>query len=158
VPLRPRTRASLPHPHPQWEQARAKHGDDVCVYRREGEHIDRSRTDGDAHALVELYVLGDGGLVGATIVGARAGEVVSEVALAMANGLKAGDIALAMHPYPAHTIGLQQVASQAASDLFVNSRVGRFVSGLYGGGPHAGAAKGAAGAVMGDGDGVGPFR
>lgn len=69
--------------------------------------------------------------MGSTVVGQRAGELIGEVSLAMTKGMKAADVALAIHAYPTHSIGLQQVASEIGSAVFRASTVGRIASSLY---------------------------
>lgn len=117
----------------QPRQAEALHGaEDVMTVRRANGKIDRSLCDDDVPGFVEMTVKrSDGSILGATIVGQRAGELVSEVALAMTKGLKAADIALTIHAYPTHSIGLQQVASEIGSAVFRASTVGRIASSLY---------------------------
>ena len=79
-----------------------------------------------------MSILKDSGkIVGASAVGSRAGEIISEAALAMSHGLKAADIALTVHPYPAHCFGLQQVCSMAASELFRGTTAGAIVNSFY---------------------------
>ncbi|WP_304453294.1 NAD(P)/FAD-dependent oxidoreductase [Nocardiopsis sp. YSL2] len=55
---------------------------------------------------------GGGRVLGATIVGERAGELVHEIALAMRTGMFAGRLAQTVHAYPTHAIAVQQAAAQ----------------------------------------------
>ncbi len=125
------------------EEAEAEFGDNLRVTRRENKHIDRSICDDDLHGFVEMYCKRDGSVVGATCVGMRAGEQIGLFIAAMTHNLKAADLAGVMTAYPTHLIGVQQVASTAASDLFLETKLGKFVNGLYGKGPHPGAQPGA---------------
>jgi pyruvate/2-oxoglutarate dehydrogenase complex dihydrolipoamide dehydrogenase (E3) component len=63
--------------------------------------VDRARltgeTDGFARLLVETK---KGRILGATIAGAQAGELISEVSVAMAGGVTLGALAGVIHPYP----------------------------------------------------------
>lgn len=63
--------------------------------------VDRARltgeTDGFARLLVETK---KGRILGATIAGAQAGELISEVSVAMAGGVTLGALAGVVHPYP----------------------------------------------------------
>jgi len=124
------------------EEAEAAHGSDLRVSRRDNKHIDRSLCDDDRHGFVEMYCKRDGSVVGATCVGSRAGEQIGLFIAAMTHGLKAADLAGVMTAYPTHLIGVQQVASSAASELFLETKLGKFVNGLYGKGPHPGAQPG----------------
>ncbi len=82
--------------------------------------IDRAVTAGAEEGFVKLIAVprrvsgwaGGGKLVGATIVAERAGEMISEVVLAMTAGMFAGRVAQAVHPYPTWSVGLQMAATQ----------------------------------------------
>jgi pyruvate/2-oxoglutarate dehydrogenase complex dihydrolipoamide dehydrogenase (E3) component len=55
---------------------------------------------------------GGGRILGATIVAARAGEMIHEPALAMATGMFAGRLAASTHAYPTWCYGVQLAATQ----------------------------------------------
>lgn len=113
----------------------AKHGADrVRVLHRDNEDVDRARASWDSHGFMSVVVMRDGTIVGATLVNARAGDMISELTLAINSKLKIQDVALTIHPYPTYASALQQLASTFSSDTFVQSTIGRMVSSLYGGG------------------------
>ena len=56
--------------------------------------------------------IGGGTLVGAEIVGPRAGESIQECALAMQTRAFAGRLAQTIHPYPSMSMAVQQAAAQ----------------------------------------------
>ena len=65
-----------------------------------------------------------GSILGASILGENAGEMIAEWALAMRHGLKLKDIADTIHPYPTYALGNRQTADewymkQLASPLLV---------------------------------------
>jgi pyruvate/2-oxoglutarate dehydrogenase complex dihydrolipoamide dehydrogenase (E3) component len=74
------------------------------------------RTDGFVKLLAGprplLANLGGGRILGATIVAARAGEMIHEPALAMATGMFTGRLAAATHAYPTWSYGIQLAAAQ----------------------------------------------
>ncbi len=82
--------------------------------------VDRAVTAGSEDGFIKLIAVprrglgwaGGGRLVGATIVADRAGEMISEVVLAMTAGMFAGRLAQAIHPYPTWSVGLQMAATQ----------------------------------------------
>jgi len=78
--------------------------------------ITAGRTDGFITLLAAprplLGNIGGGRLVGATIVAARAGEMIHEPALAMATGMFTGRLAAATHAYPTWSYGVQLAAAQ----------------------------------------------
>jgi len=59
--------------------------------------VDRARTDGDTAGLIKLVHKKDGTLLGATIVAARAGEMIHEWIEALHEGIKVGDLSNAIH-------------------------------------------------------------
>lgn len=94
-------------------QARETHGDNLTVVRAEYDHNDRAIATGQTTGLVKVMVVG-GRPVGASIVGAQAGELIGLWAMAIANGMKMSAIANTVLPYP--TLG--EVNKRAASAYF----------------------------------------
>jgi pyruvate/2-oxoglutarate dehydrogenase complex dihydrolipoamide dehydrogenase (E3) component len=78
--------------------------------------IAAARTDGFVKLLAGprplLRNLGGGRILGATIVAARAGEMIHEPALAMATGMFTGRLAATTHAYPTWSYGVQLAAAQ----------------------------------------------
>jgi len=82
--------------------------------------VDRARIAGHPDGFVKLVAvprpvlgwLGGGVLVGAQVVGPRAGELIHECALAIHTRMFAGRLAQMIHAYPTMSMALQQAASQ----------------------------------------------
>jgi pyruvate/2-oxoglutarate dehydrogenase complex dihydrolipoamide dehydrogenase (E3) component len=71
------------------------------VYRVSFDRIDRAVCDGETEGFAKVLTRrGSGKLLGAAIVHARAGELIGEMALAMARGLSLGALGSVMHVYP----------------------------------------------------------
>ena len=84
--------------------------DEVTVPMAE---VDRARIDDETDGFCRvLLARGTDRIVGATLVGAHAGEAVGEVALAMTNGLGLAAIGRTMHPYPTQAEALRKAADQ----------------------------------------------
>lgn len=65
------------------------------------DELDRALCDGEAHGWVQvLTVPGKDRILGATIVGRHAGELLAEFTLAMTHGLGLNKILSTVHPYP----------------------------------------------------------
>jgi len=63
--------------------------------------LDRAIADGEAHGMVKvLTVPGKDRILGVTIVGEHAGDLIAEVALAIEMGCDATDIGHTIHPHP----------------------------------------------------------
>ncbi len=80
-------------------EARRKFGARLEVVRADYAHNDRAITDGKTTGFVKVMVAG-GRPVGASIVGAQAGELIGLWALALANRMKMSAIAGMVAPYP----------------------------------------------------------
>ena len=79
--------------------------------------VDRAVCDGVDDGLIKLVVRAkDGSLLGATIVAEPAGELISEIAVAMAAGVKLPALASIIHPYPSYAIELQRMAANVYYD------------------------------------------
>jgi pyruvate/2-oxoglutarate dehydrogenase complex dihydrolipoamide dehydrogenase (E3) component len=94
-------------------QARAAHGSAVEVARFEFSGNDRAIAERKTEGFIKVMVV-KGRPVGASIVGAQAGELIGVWALAIANRLKMGQIAAMVAPYP--TLG--EINKRAAGAYF----------------------------------------
>jgi pyruvate/2-oxoglutarate dehydrogenase complex dihydrolipoamide dehydrogenase (E3) component len=65
--------------------------------------VDRAITDGESEGFIKMAIDKKGRIVGATIVGPRAGETLSELTLAVRLGLRTRDLASTIHPYPTYS-------------------------------------------------------
>lgn len=110
-------------------QAEEKYGDALTTVRAEYADNDRARAELKTRGLVKVMVV-NGRPVGASIVGAQAGELIQIWALALANNLKMSAVAGMVSPYP--TLG--EVNKRAASAYFTpklfDSKVVKRVVGL----------------------------
>ncbi len=71
--------------------------------------VDRARTAAEDNGFARILVReGTDEIVGATIVGVRAGELISEVAVAMSAGMGLGKLASVIHPYPTFAEAIRQ--------------------------------------------------
>lgn len=84
------------------------------------DELDRALTAGRTDGFVKIFAaprrviggLGGGRVVGATIVGPRAGEMINEIALAMRSDLFVGRLAQTVHAYPTWGMAIQEAAAQ----------------------------------------------
>ncbi|MDB5066406.1 MAG: FAD-dependent pyridine nucleotide-disulfide oxidoreductase [Chloroflexi bacterium] len=95
-------------------EARAAHGEDeVEVFRHDLIHSDRARADGATEGAI-VIVTARGRVVGAHILAPAAGEMIAELALAITRRLKLSQIASSIHVYPTLSVGISQLAAEAA--------------------------------------------
>jgi pyruvate/2-oxoglutarate dehydrogenase complex dihydrolipoamide dehydrogenase (E3) component len=89
---------------------------------------DRGRADGDAEGFVKVHVRrGSDRILGATIVARHAGELISEVTVAMAGGVGLQKLATVIHPYPTQAEAIKKVA-----DAYNRTRLTPIVQRLFG--------------------------
>ena len=98
--------------------------------------IDRAQTEGETAGFIKLVLAGKRDkIVGAHLVGARAGELLGELSLAMRHNLKLNDILDTIHAYPTMNTGIQQTVFEAyleSSAIASNRKIIRAVSSLRG--------------------------
>ena len=112
--------------------ARAQLGETMTVTKWDIARVDRAKCDDDEDGFIKLMSDRRGVLIGATIVASRAGEMSGELSLAIARGLRVGDVATAVHAYPTYTTALQQMTSQTATARWTSSAAGRIIARLLG--------------------------
>ncbi len=62
--------------------------------------VDRAVCENDREGMIKIVATQVGVILGATIVGHRAGEAIIEIVMAIQNKLKVSDLASTIHPYP----------------------------------------------------------
>ena len=95
-------------------QARERFGDDIRVLRWSFADNDRAQAERETDGLIKVVVGRKGHILGATIVGAHAGELILTWVLAIREGLKIGSIANLIAPYPT----LSEVSKRAAGSYY----------------------------------------
>ncbi|MGC8484195.1 MAG: dihydrolipoyl dehydrogenase family protein [Candidatus Baltobacteraceae bacterium] len=108
-------------------EARLLHANDVVVETWPVGREDRAVCDDDRDGLLKLIATRDGSILGATIVAHRAGEAITELALAMRHNLRVGAVAGSIHPYPTYSSGVQLLASDVAIDSALSGFAGTLI-------------------------------
>ena len=98
-------------------EARARHGRSLVTRSLPLSRIDRAVNDDDRVGMVKMHATRAGKIVGATIMAERAGEAITEISLAMRNGIGLKDLASTVHPYPTYNSGIQMLATQMVLDV-----------------------------------------
>jgi pyruvate/2-oxoglutarate dehydrogenase complex dihydrolipoamide dehydrogenase (E3) component len=108
-------------------QAKEKHGEAVEVLRFDFAENDRARAELNTTGLIKVMVV-KGRPVGASIVGAQAGELIQIWALVIANKLKIGAVAAMVSPYPTMgEINKRAAGAYYTPRLFESDRVKKIV-------------------------------
>ncbi len=87
-------------------------GDRPRTVTRSHQHVDRAVTDGSTAGFARLALGPRHRVVGATVVGPRAGESIGELVLAVRKRLTTSDLAGTTHPYPTYNDGPWNAALQ----------------------------------------------
>lgn len=111
-------------------EARERLGDSIVTCDWPMARVDRARTEGDTAGFIKLVHKKDGTLLGATIVGARAGEMIHEWIVALHAGIKVGELSNAIHVYPSYSVAGQQAAAAIRINNLLSGPSGRVVRGL----------------------------
>lgn len=96
------------------EQARQEFGN-VLVARTEMRRIDRAVCEDDQDGFIKVVAKRNGVIVGATVVGSRAGETITEFILAVEHEMKVSDLAGPIHAYPTYSSAVEQLAAKMAT-------------------------------------------
>ncbi len=84
-------------------------GIEIDSYQRDLREVDRAIAEGNPEGFVKIHTRKGGDkIVGATIVAQHAGDLISEVSVAMAAGLGLGGISNVIHPYPTQADAIRQ--------------------------------------------------
>jgi len=101
---------------------------EIDTYTQELAEVDRAILEGEDAGFVRVHVKkGSDRIVGATIVAPNAGDLISEVCLAMTHGLGLKKIGSTIHPYPT-----QAEAVRKLGDQYNRSRLTPFVRSVFG--------------------------
>ncbi len=95
------------------EASLAERGVRHAVYRFPYRQLDRAITESETAGEVKVLATTSGRILGVSIVGVNAGEMIAEYALAMKNGITLARIAGTIHPYPTYMLGNRRAADLA---------------------------------------------
>ncbi|MFN8643399.1 MAG: mercuric reductase [Candidatus Binatia bacterium] len=102
-----------------YEHEAQQRGIAVDTYVRHFAEVDRAIADGEDEGFVKILTRrGSGEIVGATIVARHAGEMISEITLALVAKVSLGSLAGVIHPYPTQAEAIRQIG-----DLYNRTRL-----------------------------------
>lgn len=97
------------------------------TFKREFNDVDRGIVDGIDSGYVKIHVAkGKDQILGATIVGSHAGDMISEISVAMQGGMGLGQLASVIHPYPTAAEAIRQ-----CGDAYNRERLTPTVKGIF---------------------------
>ena len=110
-----------------YEKDAVKRGLQVDTFLWPLDQVDRAIADGEEQGFVKVHVKkGTDQILGATIVAAHAGEMISEISLAMVGKLGLKTISAVIHPYPTQAEALKKIA-----DAYNRTRLTPFIKKLF---------------------------
>lgn len=99
----------------------------IKTFKVEMTQIDRAVADSEEQGFIKVHVRkGKDRILGATIVSAHAGEMISQISLAMNENIGLGKLAKVIHPYPTQSEAVKRVA-----EAYTRTRLTPFVSKLF---------------------------
>ncbi len=102
-------------------------GVDIDTYIQEFSDVDRAILEGQDEGFVKVHTRkGTDQMVGATIVAENAGDLISEITVAMTSGLGLSKIGGTIHPYPT-----QAEAIRKLGDQYSRTRLTPFIKSLF---------------------------
>ena len=102
-------------------------GERAEVHRAAFGDLDRAIVDGATAGFCKVVTRRNGTILGATIVGRGAGEVIMELVLAMRYGVPLGRLASAIHPYPTRGEIVKRTADGWLGARYGDTRRGRLL-------------------------------
>jgi len=105
------------------EEELRKRGETFHVYRFPFSKLDRAITESESAGMVKVWASSRGKILGAAILGANAGEMIAEYALAMKVNAGLSEVSATIHPYPTYALGNRRAADLFANNVLTPSRV-----------------------------------
>jgi len=110
-----------------YEKDLAERGIEFTTISRAFDDVDRAIVDGETEGFVKIHVKqGKDQILGATIVGSHAGDMISEITVAMQSGMGLGKLANVIHPYPTAAEAIRQ-----CGDAYNRSRLTPTVKAIF---------------------------
>ena len=95
------------------EAALEAQGTSFQTYRFPYSKVDRAVTEGETTGLIKVFAKRwNGKILGASVLGAHAGELICEYAVAMRNGVTLRSLSDTIHPYPSYGLAARRAADQ----------------------------------------------
>ncbi len=112
------------------QAARERFKHDLQIKSMDIGRVDRAVNEDDRFGLIKIVARRNGLIVGANVVGERAGETITEISIAMQNKLHLSELAATVHPYPTYSTGVQQLATAMAVEQAFSGVSGKAIRGL----------------------------
>ena len=112
-------------------EARERHGDGIRVYHYDFAKLDRAKTKSGDMGRIKLITRRNGKVLGAHIIGERAGELIAEVQVMKTLNLNFAKLQGVIHPYPTYADSLRQLSQQVLLDNIFQHPVVKFIRNIF---------------------------
>ncbi|RMF92020.1 MAG: mercuric reductase [Candidatus Schekmanbacteria bacterium] len=110
-----------------YERDAMRKGIEVDIFKTNLADVDRAITDGETEGFVKIIVKKNSDkILGATVVARHAGDMISEVTLAIENNIGLKKLTNIIHPYPTQAEAIKRTA-----DAYNRSRLSPFIKGMF---------------------------
>ena len=103
------------------KEAKQQYGEKVKVYKMEYKNTDRGYTDVEKVGLIKVSVLTNGKIVGASILGSRAGELIHQLQFAKSFNISFDKLSKMVYIYPTFADLIKQPAKKFYIDKLMNN-------------------------------------
>ena len=104
------------------KDAKEKYQDEVDTYKFEYKNSDRGYTDVDKVGVIKVSVLKNGKIVGASILGSRAGELIHQLQLAKTFNITFDKLSKMVYLYPTYSDIIKQPSKQFYINKLLNNK------------------------------------
>lgn len=108
VPWCTYTQPEIAHVGVYEPEAREQYGDAVQTFQQPFAELDRCILEGHTEGWIKVHAV-KGRIVGATMVGEHAGDLISEISVAIRAGMKLSALSGVIHPYPTAAEAIQRL-------------------------------------------------
>ena len=109
------------------ERTAKEQGVAIDTFLQPFDKVDRAILDGESEGFVKVHVKrGTDRILGATIVAAHSGDLISEISVAMTAGIGLKRLASVIHPYPTQADAIRKIG-----DAYNRTRLTPLVKGLF---------------------------
>lgn len=99
----------------------------IQTFVQELDGVDRAILDGETNGFVKVHIKqGTDRILGATIVAAHAGDLISEITVAMKSGMGLKKLASVIHPYPTQADAIRKIGDQ-----YNRTRLSPFIKSMF---------------------------
>jgi len=114
------------------KEADSQYGDEVKTYKLEYKNSDRGYTDMDKIGMIKISVLNSGKIIGASILGSRAGELIHQLQLAKTFDISFDKLSKMVYLYPTYADIIKQPAKKFYINKLLNNKVLKFLKAAKG--------------------------